>query len=712
MNRRDAETVSVIIVSYNVREELKRCLDAVWPVFDKDRMEVFVIDNASTDGSGAYVRAQYPWVIVAQNRRNIGFAAAANQGLARSRGMYCLLLNPDAVVYADAIDQLHTFLNRHPECGIAGGQLLNPDKTLQNSRHVFPTPASFIAESLFLKRIARPSPPRSEPHEVDAVVGACLMIRYRVVEEIGMLDERFFLYSEELDWCRRARQRGWKVYTVPEARVIHGLGRSVRAQPDSGFVELYRSRDQYMKKYFTPGERRVAHAGMWLGVTLRVILWGLVSAWRPDSTEARKKLSQNRAVLRWYLQGRPNPHSYPETALMSAVSAENASEEPLNVAFLTSHPRIKRSDTRSGVSSTGTYYYMARALNKQGCNVYPLGSIQSVWERAGKIVNRLAYLFFKRRYDATHSVHLARQYARYLKRHISPRWCDAVFAPLASAKIAFFETDVPVVYVSDATFALLHNYYPEYSDLLSCSIRANQEIETSAIRKARLILYPTAWAARSAIDDYRAKEANVRVIPFGANLDDIPAREAVLNRTRSDRCRLLFIGVNWQRKGGDIAVETLNELNRLGLEAKLAVCGCTPPRHVSHPDIHVIPYLDKDDPAQYKQFAQLLYASDFLLLPTRSECYGIVYCEANAFGLPVITTDTGGVSDVVKDGENGLLLPPEATGVDYARLIYEVYYDDQRYAALVKSARKAFEERLNWNHWAVAACRSIRECVL
>jgi glycosyltransferase involved in cell wall biosynthesis len=114
----------------------------------------------------------------------------------------------------------------------------------------------------------------------------------------------------------------------------------------------------------------------------------------------------------------------------------------------------------------------------------------------------------------------------------------------------------------------------------------------------------------------------------------------------------------------------------------------------------IIPFLDKNDPKQAELLARLFLESDFLLLPTRYECYGVVFCEAAAFGLPVITTDTGGVSGVVREGENGHLLPGEAGGADYARLIAEIYRDDERYYQLVRQSRSVFEERLNWDVWA------------
>jgi glycosyltransferase involved in cell wall biosynthesis len=257
----------------------------------------------------------------------------------------------------------------------------------------------------------------------------------------------------------------------------------------------------------------------------------------------------------------------------------------------------------------------------------------------------------------------------------------------------------------------LHNYYPVYSNPLDGSIHEANIIMDLAIKKASLLVYSTAWAARSAIEDYHADIQKVHVVPFGANLESPPSRELVEARKRSDCCRLLFVGVEWQRKGGDIAVETLLKLEEMGIQAELIICGSTPPSRFSHRRMKVIPFLDKNDERQRKQLEKLYAMSDFLLVPTRCEAYGLVFCEAGAFGLPCIATDTGGVSEVIRDGENGFVLPYDAGGAEYAQVIAGIYRDDQRYAELVKSSRAAFENQLNWDTWGVAVKNLIAELI-
>lgn len=372
------------------------------------------------------------------------------------------------------------------------------------------------------------------------------------------------------------------------------------------------------------------------------------------------------------------------------------------IAFLTS------GDARSRRLWSGTPYYMAQALQKHVGEVHYLGPVNLKRKIIGKAVNKICSLFLRKTYDHTHSIFWAKGYARAFLSRLE-EGVDLIFAPAASGEIAFLETKIPVVYTSDATFALINNYYPGFHRLLKRSVYEGNLLEQAAIKKSSLLLYPTQWAAKSALSDYGAGEGKVFVVPYGANLDKIPERAAVLQKRKSERCRLLFLGVNWERKGGEIAYDTLLEMKKLGLPAELVVCGCIPPKKFIHPRLTVIPFLDKNREGDSQKLFELLANSDFLLLPTRYECLGIVFFEANAFGLPAITADTGGVSSSIRDGENGFVLPYEARGEEYARLIAEIYRDERRYQDLAQASRRAFEEKFNWDVWAQTVKKLLRE---
>jgi len=344
---------------------------------------------------------------------------------------------------------------------------------------------------------------------------------------------------------------------------------------------------------------------------------------------------------------------------------------------------------------------MAKALERQGCQITYLGPVGlSPRKLAGKIANRVSQILFHKVYDWMDTFWLAKEYAKIFKKKLAEQSFNAIVAPASRTEIAFLETEIPILYAADATFKAVSDYHQGFTGMWDVSVREGNALEQAAINRAALLAYASDWAAQSALKDYNADPSKVHIIPFGANLDEIPSSEEVLKRKKADRCRLLFLGVNWKRKGGEIAFETFQKLAEMGLQTELTVCGCKPPKEFSHKNMNVIPFLDKNDPHQRRILSDLFLASDFLLLPTRNECYGVVFCEANAFGLPAIATNTGGVPTIIRNGENGYLLPPEAGGADYAKLIAEIYSDDARYYELCRTSRQAFDQRLNWDVWA------------
>ncbi len=376
----------------------------------------------------------------------------------------------------------------------------------------------------------------------------------------------------------------------------------------------------------------------------------------------------------------------------------------IKIAYLTYH------DAQDRRSWSGLAYSMAQTLQKYCGEVSYIGPIDASRAKLrGKIINKISRSLLNKTYFYNHSFPVAKRYAEVAAQRLAGQSFDVVVAADGQMEIAFLEIDIPILLVGGATYGLLHNYYPWYSNLLKRSFHEMNTIQALAIKKASAFVYSSAWAARSAIEDYGADPSKVHIVPHGANLENPPSREAVLGRKKSDRCRLLFLGVEWERKGGDIAFETLLKLEEMGILAELIVCGCTPPKEFSHTRMKVIPFLNKNDERQRKELEQLFMLSDFLLLPTRNECFGIVFCEANAFGLPIITTDTGGVSEAVRDGENGFLLPLDARGNAYAEVIARIYRDEQRYAELVRASRAAFEDRLNWDAWGVAVKKILVE---
>jgi glycosyltransferase involved in cell wall biosynthesis len=314
-------------------------------------------------------------------------------------------------------------------------------------------------------------------------------------------------------------------------------------------------------------------------------------------------------------------------------------------------------------------------------------------------INSLSRRLFDKTAIGDHNRVLSRHLGRFFQKQIAKANLDILFAPAASIEIAYLETDIPIVYLSDTTWHDIQDYYEEFGSFTSLAEREGDKIEARAIAKASAVVYPTQWPARAAREHYGAPGDKVFVYPFGANLDNIPPRDLALQHTLDGTLELLWVGIDWVRKGGGIVVDCLHDLRRSGIDAHLTVCGCVPPFGQSDPHITVIPFLDKRDPAQQQTLSELFLRAHFFVFPTRAEAFGIVVAEASAHGVPSLAADTGGVSGVLSDGENGFLLPFNASGADYASRMRVCIADRAKYANLVRSSRDAFEDRLNWDAW-------------
>jgi GT2 family glycosyltransferase len=262
--------LSVVIVSWNVRSLLQRCLRSMEvaershvPVSSSQTgtgpaIEVIVVDNGSEDGSITMLRSDFPSVHTVANRDNRGFAAANNQGIAVARGRYVMLLNPDTEVVGPALSLMVAFADVNPRVAVIGPQLVFPDGSIQPSRYRFPTLLTAVFESTWMQRYAPRfilnryyvrDQPDSETHDVDWVRGAAMMVRREAIAEVGPMDEGYFMYSEELDWCRRMRDAGWRVVYLPQAQVVHHEGKSSEQDVAARHVNFQTSKIRYFRKH-------------------------------------------------------------------------------------------------------------------------------------------------------------------------------------------------------------------------------------------------------------------------------------------------------------------------------------------------------------------------------------------------------------------------------------------------------------------------------
>ena len=309
-----APAVSIIIVNWNTQALLRDCLRSV---IEQTRapQEIIVVDNASTDGSAAMVAAEFPAVVLIANADNRGFAGANNQGLRIAAGANLLLLNPDTIVLDGAIDKMLGWLAQHPDVGCVGCQVLEGPGVIQRTCFADPSATNLLIVELGLMRLARWLPVLGRPwytawdrkseREVDVVSGMFMLVPRVVIDKVGLLDDAFFIYAEEADWCRRIRAAGWRCVFAPEAQIIHldGGGKSTAQIRPKMYVQMQKSHLIYVRKHDGEGAYVVVKSVLIASAFLRLVLFGALRLVHGDAvTEARLRLSK--AALRYHLFGR------------------------------------------------------------------------------------------------------------------------------------------------------------------------------------------------------------------------------------------------------------------------------------------------------------------------------------------------------------------------------------------------------------------------
>ena len=298
---------------------------------------------------------------------------------------------------------------------------------------------------------------------------------------------------------------------------------------------------------------------------------------------------------------------------------------------------------------------------------------------------------------------LRAQHANRLLRDCSA--VDAVIVPYLP-DAAFLNCPAPLILVHDATWHQLLDFYPGYERerIARETQNGGYQMDLLSLHKCDRAIYASKWAASSAIDGYGIDPAKVCVLPLGAGLTSVPTRKQLARWVKlrgRGPCRLLFVGIDWHRKGGDIAVAIAQQLASRGTPVELQVVGCDPPGAVPS-FVRSFGFLSKTNPLQANVIQRLFEEADFFVLPTRAECFGMVFNEAAAYCLPVAATSVGGTPEIVSESWGGLL-PLNATPGAFAEWIHSHYFDRAAYERMAWSARDCFEERLNWG----AFCRGL-----
>ncbi|NDW08894.1 glycosyltransferase family 4 protein [Dysgonomonas sp. 520] len=319
--------------------------------------------------------------------------------------------------------------------------------------------------------------------------------------------------------------------------------------------------------------------------------------------------------------------------------------------------------------------------------------------KSAQMFNRIVSIFTKllKKKKSPHFTYISKQLARSVDLD-QLNQVDIVFSPAGSVNIAYLKTNKPILYLTDTTFKLMYSYYPEFSNFMPCNVMQGNKLEKISANKAWRIISASDWCSNSLINDYGVDSKKIKVLEFGANITDISLK-AESRFDKNNTLNLLFLGVGWKRKGGDIAVDCVKSLNEQGVKATLSIVGSKlPENHQNCESIKSYGFLNKNNEDEYQILKQVISESDLLILPTSAECAGIVFAEASAYGLPIFTYDTGGIPNYVINGKNGYRMNMNSTGKDFALKIKECI-DNEEFETLKKGCLEVYHEKLNWTVW-------------
>jgi glycosyltransferase involved in cell wall biosynthesis len=366
-------------------------------------------------------------------------------------------------------------------------------------------------------------------------------------------------------------------------------------------------------------------------------------------------------------------------------------------------------DPQSIRSYSGTPYCMTQALMRQGCEISFFLQLSAQDAGLVRARDKLTRMFTGKHTILERDPRIARHYPEQINEVVRKHPVEAVLGT-SSFYMVIQDCSVPSIFWGDTTVAGVMNEYPYYKNLTKRSIRDCHNSEQAALDTSTLAVFSNQWAADVARASYSFDERKLRVIPYGANLLTTPDADDIaqfLSRRHARECELLFVGLNWERKGAQIAIETTSVLRKRGIDAHLTLVGCVPPHGFSVPDyVTITGKIDKTTQEGQDALAALYAQSHLLILPTRAECAAISLAEASAHGVPSLSTDVGGNSTLVKNGVNGHLFPLEAEPADYAGYALQLLGDSRKYSAMCWNSFERFQAELNWD---VAVSRLMTE---
>ena len=360
---------------------------------------------------------------------------------------------------------------------------------------------------------------------------------------------------------------------------------------------------------------------------------------------------------------------------------------------------------------SGLGVYILSSLQGSGLQTETIGDLRYQFDFIYKTKEVLYPRLLSKTYLVLWDPILLKLFARQVERALAAIDCDIVFS-IWTNPIAYLQTEKPIVFWGDATFRGRVGFYPRYSHLCAETLRGADRAEQLALSKCRLAIYSSEWAAKTAIEHYDVDPSKVKVVPFGANINcsrTMQDIERIIQNKNSEVCRLLFVGVDWFRKGGDVALKVAEQLNRRGIRAELHIVGCNPPGELPrHVKLHG--FVSKTSQAGRQLLDDLFSQSHFLIVPSRAEAFGVVFAEASSFGVPSLATKVGGIPSAIRDGVNGQTFAVDQIPEAYCDYVERLWSSKQEYAQLALSSFQEYAERLNWGTSGRTVAALLREC--
>lgn len=307
--------VSIVIVNWNTRDILRGCLKSIYEQTVKSKIEVIVIDNASGDGSVDMLKSEFPHVVSIENSENRGYAAGVNQGIAVAKGRYVLVLNSDTIICNNAIEKTMRYADRHPEAAVIGCQVLEDSDKIQMTCFRFPSLTNLFLSAFGLAKVFKYNRvlgrewmlwwDRKSERQVDVVSGSCMLVRWEAIEQVGGMDEDYFLYYEETDWCYRFAKAGWEMRFWPGVKIIHCHGgrNSSKQEAVKMFVQMQKSCLTFFRKHHGIVSYILARLLLTISFMLRCYAWTVVQLTkyllRDNCNYAKKKVTQSWLALKY-----------------------------------------------------------------------------------------------------------------------------------------------------------------------------------------------------------------------------------------------------------------------------------------------------------------------------------------------------------------------------------------------------------------------------